>query len=114
MTETIRANILNEYTITNNEEGIKLYHVVENIRSMPEGELKAIHYMSLNDKMREMLETSRMLLVTTLTEEKEVVILELDIESDNTSWTVEPKWDEYGSLYFELSNPIKVHEQVNV
>ena len=112
MTELIRANILNECTITKNSEGIKLYHVVESIRNMPEGELKAMNYMSLNDKLRKKLETNNMLLTTII--DGEVVILELDIESNGISWTVEPKWDEDGSLYFELSNPIKVHEQVNV
>ena len=110
MTETIRANILNEYTITRDDaEGTRLHYVVEQIRNMPDGELKAIYYMSLNDKLRESLKTTNMLLATTM--DDNVVILELDIESNNTSWTVKPQWD--GRLYFEMSNPIKVHEQVN-
>lgn len=111
MTETIRANILDEYTITNNKEGVKLYKAVEDIRNMPSGELRDIHYMSLNDKLRMKLETNNMLLTTLIDES--VVILELDIEANGTSWVVEPQWDADDRLYFKLSNPIKVHEQVN-
>ena len=112
MTETVLANIINEYTITNNEDGVKLYKVVEDIRNMPSGELMDIHYMSLNDKLRMKLETNNMLLTTLI--DGSVVILELDIEANGTSWVVEPKWDENDRLYFELSNPVKVYEQVSV
>ena len=112
MTETVLANIINEYTITNNEDGVKLYKVVEDIRNMSSGELRDIHYMSLNDNLRMKLETNNMLLTTLI--DGSVVILELDIEANGTSWVVEPQWDENDRLYFELSNPVKVYEQVSV
>ena len=99
MTETVLANIINEYTITNNEDGVKLYKVVEDIRNMSSGELRDIHYMSLNDNLRMKLETNNMLLTTLI--DGSVVILELDIEANGTSWVVEPQWDENDRLYFE-------------
>ena len=68
--------------------------------------------MSLNDNLRMKLETNNMLLTTLI--DGSVVILELDIEANGTSWVVEPQWDENDRLYFELSNPVKVYEQVSV
>ena len=46
----------------------------------------------------------------------DVTIFELDVKANGngTSWNVESQWGDDGKLlYFELSNPIKVHEQVN-
>ena len=42
MTETIRANILNEYTVTNTINKTELYSIIDRIRNLPEGESIAL------------------------------------------------------------------------
>ena len=112
MTETIIANILKEYRLTDANENKQLHSEIENIRNVEDEELKATYYMALSNKIRESIKTNNMILATLI--DGYAVVFELDIDAHGISWTVEPKWDEDGSLYFELSNPIKVHEQVNV
>ena len=112
MTETITANILKEYRLTDANENKQLHSEIENIRNVEDEELKATYYMALSNKIRESIKTNNMILATLI--DGYAVVFELDVEANGTSWNVEPQWDEDDSLYFELSNPIKVHEQVNV
>lgn len=112
MTETIRANILNEYRVTDANENKQLHSVIENILKVEDEELKATYYMALSSKIRESIKTNNMMFTTLI--DGCAVVFELDIDAHGMSWTVEPQWDEDDSLYFELSNPIKVHGQVNV
>lgn len=113
MTETIRANILNEYRLTDANENKQLHSEIENIRNVEDEELKATYYMALSNKIREAINTDNMLLPMLL--DGYVTIFELDVKANGTSWNVEPQWGDDGKLlYFELSNPIKINEQVNV
>ena len=113
MTETIRANILNEYRVTDAINNTELYSIIDRISNLPEGESQARLYLLLNGRLREAINTDNMLLPMLL--DGDVTIFELDVKANGTSWNVEPQWgDDEKLLYFELSNPIKVHEQVNV
>ena len=112
MTETIIANILKEYRLTDANENKQLHSEIENIRNVEDEELKATYSMALSNKIRESIKTNNMIFATLI--DGYAVVFELDIDAHGISWTVEPKWDEYDSLYFELSNPIKINEQVNV
>ena len=113
MTKTIRANILKEYRLTDANENKQLHSEIENIRNVEDEELKATYSMALSNKIRESIKTNNMIFATSI--DGYAVVFELDIEAHGISWIVEPQWGDDGKLlYFELSNPIKVHEQVNV
>ena len=113
MTETIRANILKEYRLTDANENKQLHSEIENIRNVEDEELKATYSMARSNKIRESIKTNNMILATLI--DGYAVVFELDVEANGTSWNVESQWGDDGKLlYFELSNPIKINEQVNV